>query len=257
MNVFTVACAIACGLQCVCFGQQYGAWPPNHVTVEHAEPTLAEAGSEFTILRPETQNELVGQTKLYSETDQETDSRSANEDENYPFDLDDDFRKRRSETPYPSLYSPERAAGVIVVIGYPECGWCKQQLRVIPGHDSFLELETKDYRVIYVDRNKADPLNKSVNPPTWDGLREKLELPKVYPTTLIVEKGRITKTFSGFKPWLTIEPFAKAAKKNDAPEPQPLRRLRLFFPPGPEPTPARRGSSDSRRSSGITKPGKR
>lgn len=166
-----------------------------------------------------------GQTRLYELPNQ------------YAFEPDDDFRERKAETDYPTLYEPGVAEGVILVIGFPECGWCKKQLENIPGNDSFVDLDGKDYRVLYVDRSNTDPLNQDEDAPTWDDLRIRFNLNDSYPTTLIIEQGLLRKSFSGFKPWLMVQPFATPAKKQKE---QRIRWFDFFRSPQPNPPPVRK-----------------
>lgn len=148
-----------------------------------------------------------------------------------------DFKDRRSKTDYPTLYRPGHAEGVIVVIGFDGCVWCKKQLKEFPdGH-----------RVLYVDKDKSD----KPDGPSWNKLIERFNLFKTYPTTLIIEKGKLTKSFSGFKPWAAIEPHATNTKEqDDKPEPQPEPTIRKrffdFFFPKPKPTPISRGGGGRR-----------
>jgi thiol-disulfide isomerase/thioredoxin len=100
---------------------------------------------------------------------------------------------------FPELFTTE---AVVVAFGADWCGWCKAQARDLKG-PSFR------YNILYV---KVD---KDGKPTRWGKLADKLELGKSVPVTVVIEKGKVTKTFIGFTPWGEIKPHAQKAKKND------------------------------------------
>jgi hypothetical protein len=106
-------------------------------------------------------------------------------------------------------------------------------LKLIPGVTYSVKkkevIGSTNYRVLYVHKDRVDPLNEDEEAPTWDSLREKLYLKEAYPTTIIVERGKMTKSFTGFKPWGLIEPHVTNAKKGQDDKPKTKPRRRRFF----------------------------
>jgi hypothetical protein len=239
MKRFTYVCAfalaVASGLQYVCLGGQ----PTTENCVDCVIQYLVAGVDEETIeYVEEIEGDFGSNVKLYKLDSDEGGLHTKDED-------NDDFAKRKAATAYPTLYRPGNAEGVIVVVGYKGCGWCTQQLRTIPGGNDKLvtpgKFESTAYRVMYVNRDHHDPLNKSKDAPTWGDLLDKFELKKIYPTTLMIEKGKMTKSFTGFKLWPVIEPHVEAAKlepKDTDDQGQPNKRRRFLdfiFPRGARP----------------------
>lgn len=255
----TIAILLSCCLQCVSVGGQRAVERVIEKPLKHSVDLVGETTEEYIGRRPDRKFRIIdpraittgGSDKTGTPASQAKKTRlyAPDETDNYPadsaygFKLDDDFRKRRAETAYPTLYQPGYAKGVILVIGFPGCAWCKQQLQLIPGVE-FPDMKKKPmiitsdkYRVLYVHRDKADSMNTDRNDqkekvaPTWDDLRVKFGLRKMYPAIAIVERGKMVKTFEGFKPWATIEPHTTNTKlkEKDEPKPKPKRRRFLDF----------------------------
>lgn len=112
------------------------------------------------------------------------------------------YKKRDRPHPlkkkYPELFSTD---AVVVSFGADWCGWCKAQARELKG-------PSLRFNILYV---KVDEDGK---PTRWGRLIDKLELGESVPVTVVIEKGKVTKTFIGFTPWAEIKPHAAKAKKN-------------------------------------------
>lgn len=235
----TLALSISACLSSFCLGQQQSIEASIDAATRFIVRNVEEARSE----------RQVAGGKLYIINDEE---RSV--DDTYAFELDDDFKRRRSETAYPTLYSPGYAQGTILIIGFDGCVFCLKQMQAIPGvevernKETTITVTSSIYRLLYVKKDKPDAANKKDNPPTWDDLRRRLKISKRYPTTLIVERGNIKKSFSGFRPWMTIEPHVEACKLKQDKEPDDNEKPRrnrffdFFFPDHSKPSPAIRTS---------------
>lgn len=246
-QVLAFVLAFTCCLQCVSFGQRATLTRSFDRPIQPSSEIVGETPREYIGRRPPVEFRIIdpsaraatgkrheaGQenTRLYT-PDEADEGR-----EDYAFTPDEDFIARRKQTAYPSIYRPGNASGVILVVGFPECGWCKVVLKNIPGvsfpamRSKPMKIESTGYRVMYVHKDRTDKLNKDDDAPTWDDLLTKFKLKKVYPTVIMIEKGKMTKAFSGFKPWATIQPHVEAAKitKDEDDNEEPKRRSFFDF----------------------------
>lgn len=100
---------------------------------------------------------------------------------------------------YPELFTSE---AVVLVIGADWCFPCR-------AHKANLSRYVHQYNIKFV---KIDDENRQ--PTKWRDFLIQNELRAVVPTTVIVENGKIKKSFRGITPWRIIRPFAdKAVKK--------------------------------------------
>ncbi len=127
-----------------------------------------------------------------------------------PPDVDGDDQladpRKADKEAYPALYRLRgEAKAIIVVFGFPTCGWCRVQERAIP----------KNYNMLAVNK---DDLGVAGGEKTWRDLMKQWEVGgrvPVYPTTVVVVDGLPVKTFTSYKPWKTIKPHAVKAKIDD------------------------------------------
>lgn len=117
--------------------------------------------------------------KLYAEPDTRTDE------------------ERKFENDYPEIFATR---SVVVIFGAEWCQWCKAE-----GKE--LTEPSKTYDIIYRDIEAPDD--------KWGLLMERWNLGSSIPVTVIVERGKVVKTFSGFTNWDAIQPHCEKAKKNE------------------------------------------
>lgn len=118
-----------------------------------------------------------------------------------PDPLDESSRKIKAT--HPELFATE---AVIVIFGADYCVWCKRQALELKG-------PSINYNVIYYE------LEKDGEPTKHAALYEALGLTggeSAIPKIVVMEKGKITKTFIGFTDWSDIKPHAEKAKKNES-----------------------------------------
>lgn len=178
IHVLTIIAASLVSLPSVYSQERFGARPPNHESVEHVVASDEEAGGH----------------KLYIVKPDEIEPRD---------------RLQADRLAYPSIYSAGRSEGVIVLFGFPTCGFCTLQAGVIPDN----------YRLLKVNKDESD----SPGGPTWRRLMTKWEVvdtflgkeAPTYPTTVIVVDGIPIKHFTAFKPWRVINKHSAKAKYED------------------------------------------
>lgn len=183
IHVLTIIAASTACLPCVYSQERFGASPPNHGVVEHALPS----------------GEAAGEHKLYIIP-------TPKPDENKP---DTNVARQADRLAYPSLFTAGRSEGVIVMFGFPSCGFCTLQASVIPDN----------YRLLKVNKGESD----SPGGPTWRRLMTKWEVvdtflgkeAPTYPTTVIVVDGIPTKHFTAYKPWRVLKQHAQKAQYED------------------------------------------
>lgn len=108
---------------------------------------------------------------------------------------DDEFRIR-----YPEIFATD---AVIVVFGADWCQWCKAQAAA-------LTTPSKTYNILYW--KIEDPNGKSNK---YSDLMDKWELGGAVPVTVLVERGKVVKTWTAFTPWEDLKPFVEKARKNE------------------------------------------
>jgi len=86
---------------------------------------------------------------------------------------------------------------VVVVFGAEWCTACKRQALELRG-------PSNRYNVLVYDVEKEGK-----------ELSELLKIGRSIPVVMVLEKGKATKTFIGFTPWVDIKVHAKKAKKNE------------------------------------------
>lgn len=156
--------------------------------VSWVAPTLCEGGTPRAQGHTQTSPQHLGRNdgqapsgQLYIRKTDDSETRRTPEEEA--------FAKA-----YPELYA---TPGVIVTFGAEWCGHCKPQKRIIARHQ-------RKYNVLVYDYDEK----------RGKALAERWGVKKL-PTTVIVEQGKVVKTFIGLTSWETIRRSAGKAVKDD------------------------------------------
>lgn len=119
-----------------------------------------------------------------------------------------DGKQKKVKETHPELFQTE---AVIVTFGAPWCRWCKAQIRDLRGPS--LSHNVLVYDIEPDDEKKTEAQKEQAKKNA--ALLDLYELGRNIPVTVIIEKGKVVKTFYGFTPWGEIAPHAKKARKND------------------------------------------
>lgn len=101
---------------------------------------------------------------------------------------------------YPEVF---KTRALVIVFGAPWCQWCKAE-------GAALVEPSKIYNIVYADIENPDGSDSR-----WGVLMQRWKLGTSIPVTVVVEDGKVVKTFEGFTEWATIQPFAEKAKKDE------------------------------------------
>lgn len=101
---------------------------------------------------------------------------------------------------YPEI---QQTRALVIIFGAPWCQWCKAE-------GAALVEPSKEYNIVYADIENQDGTDSR-----WGVLMERWNLGTSIPVTVVVEDGKVVKTFEGFTEWETIKPFAEKAKRNE------------------------------------------
>lgn len=108
---------------------------------------------------------------------------------------DNEFRNH-----YPEIFA---ARAAVIIFGADWCHWCKEQAKELtePSHR---------YNIIYakIDDEKGQPTR-------WGKLLDTWALGDSVPVTVLVENGKVTRTWKGYTAWPQLELAIEKAKKNE------------------------------------------
>jgi thiol-disulfide isomerase/thioredoxin len=104
-------------------------------------------------------------------------------------------RTAPANSEYPEILA---AKSLVVILGADWCQWCKEEAKELSG-------PSHEYNIFYAN----------VDEERWAKFMDDNALGLSVPVTLLIEDGRIVKTWNGYTPWAEIQPLAEKARKNE------------------------------------------